>query len=56
MGNTGNLKNTHMQININDLKKRGVLLLEVYTRDQYITGVPEWHLSRTLNGLKELIQ
>ena len=45
-----------MHININDLKKRGVLLLEVYTRDQYITGAPEWHLSRTLNGLEELIQ
>lgn len=39
MGNTGNLKNTHMQININGFKKRGVLLLDVYTRDHRASWV-----------------
>lgn len=45
-----------MQTVKKDLKKRGMLLLEVYNKDRYITGIPEWHLGRTLNSLEELIQ
>lgn len=32
------------------------MLLEVYDRNQYIIGVPKWHVGRTLNSLEEPVQ